>query len=125
MQHATVAVAVDICQPFRSVLQFGKLYSGGLGIAHERTKRSRFNHLVFLGLNFINLLKRTWATGAMPLSHCISTKSVAVGSPTCAEQSPWSKIEDSHGGTRVAGVGIEGRVHLHKEIVSKIFLAQP
>lgn len=34
---------------------------------HERTKRSRFSHLGFLGLNFMNLLKRTWETGAIPL----------------------------------------------------------
>lgn len=34
---------------------------------YERTKRSLFNHLGFLGLNFMNLLNRTWATGAMPL----------------------------------------------------------
>ena len=38
-------------------------------MAYERTNRSRFSHLGFLGLNFMNLLQRTWATGAMPLSR--------------------------------------------------------
>jgi hypothetical protein len=37
---------------------------------HERTKRSRLSHLGFLGLNLMILLKRTWATGAMPLGSC-------------------------------------------------------
>lgn len=36
---------------------------------YERTKRSRFNHLGFLGLNFMNLLNKTWAIGAMPLRN--------------------------------------------------------
>lgn len=44
---------------------------GKLGLTYERTKRSRFNHLGFLGLNFMNLLNKTWATGAIPLfSYC-------------------------------------------------------
>jgi hypothetical protein len=42
--------------------------------SHERTKRSLLIHLGFLGLNFINLLKRTWETGAMP-----------IGAPGCPE----------------------------------------
>lgn len=37
------------------------------GYAYERTKRSRLSHLGFLGLKVMNLLKRTWATGAMPI----------------------------------------------------------
>lgn len=34
---------------------------------YDRTKRSRLSHLGFCGLNLMNLLKSTWATGAMPL----------------------------------------------------------
>jgi hypothetical protein len=34
---------------------------------YERTNRSRFNHSGFLGLKVMNLLNRTWATGAMPI----------------------------------------------------------
>lgn len=61
---------------------------------YERTKRSRFSHLGFLGLNFMNLLKRTWATGAMPLragvSGCrrdpeSSGTATYMGAPGCPE----------------------------------------
>lgn len=38
-----------------------------LEATYERTKRSRFNHSGFLGLKVMNLLNRTWATGAMPI----------------------------------------------------------
>jgi hypothetical protein len=34
---------------------------------YERTKRSRLSQSGFLGLKVMNLLKRTWATGAMPM----------------------------------------------------------
>lgn len=33
----------------------------------ERTNRSLFIHLEFLGLEFMILEKRTWAMGAMPM----------------------------------------------------------
>ena len=69
LQHAAVAVAVwhpklKNCLP----LPITRSTGGRIGRqTYDRTKRSRFNHLGFLGLNFMNLLKRTWATGAMPL----------------------------------------------------------
>jgi hypothetical protein len=34
---------------------------------HERTNRSRLSHFGFLGLKVMNLLNRTWATGAIPM----------------------------------------------------------
>lgn len=34
---------------------------------YERTKRSRLTQSGFLGLKFMNLLNKTWATGAMPM----------------------------------------------------------
>ena len=34
---------------------------------YERTKRSRLAQSGFLGLKFMNLLNRTWATGAIPI----------------------------------------------------------
>lgn len=37
------------------------------GITYDRTKRSRFTQLGFLGLKDINLLKRTWEAGARPM----------------------------------------------------------
>jgi hypothetical protein len=37
------------------------------GNTYERTNRSRFSQSGFLGLNLMNLLNRTWATGAMPI----------------------------------------------------------
>ena len=33
----------------------------------DSTKRSRLSHFGLFGLNLINLLHKTWATGAMPL----------------------------------------------------------
>jgi hypothetical protein len=36
-------------------------------VMYERTNLSRLIQEVFLGLNFMNLLKRTWLTGAMPM----------------------------------------------------------
>lgn len=41
---------------------------------YERTKRSLFSQSGFFGLKFMNLLKRTWATGAIP-----------IGAPGCPE----------------------------------------
>lgn len=41
---------------------------------YERTKRSLFSQSGFFGLKFMNLLKRTWATGAIPM-----------GAPGCPE----------------------------------------
>lgn len=38
-----------------------------VGSTYESTNLSRFTHLGFLGLNFMNLLKRTCETGAMPM----------------------------------------------------------
>jgi hypothetical protein len=37
------------------------------GKTYERTKRSRLSQSGFLGLKVMNLLNRTWATGAMPI----------------------------------------------------------
>lgn len=34
---------------------------------YDRTKRSRLTQSGFFGLNVMNLLKRTWATGAIPI----------------------------------------------------------
>ena len=34
---------------------------------YERTKRSRLTQSGFLGLKLMNLLNKTWATGAMPI----------------------------------------------------------
>lgn len=54
------------------------------------------------------LLKRTCATGAIPLDEVISTaisEGVEVG-------------EGLHGRTRVAGVGLEGGIDLQESIVS-------
>lgn len=39
---------------------------------YERTNLSLLSHLGFLGLNLMNLLKRTWAMGAMPLGKVSS-----------------------------------------------------
>lgn len=65
LQHASVSVAV---KGVRSVARhYVRTFGERMKQTYERTKRSRFNHLGFLGLNFMNLLKRTWATGAMPL----------------------------------------------------------
>jgi hypothetical protein len=44
------------------------------GYTDERTNRSRFSQAAFLGLNVMHLLKRTWATGAIP-----------IGAPGCPE----------------------------------------
>lgn len=41
---------------------------------YERTKRSRLIKSGFFGLNVMNLLNRTWDTGAMPM-----------GAPGCPE----------------------------------------
>lgn len=43
------------------------LSAEGLGWTYERTKRSRLMKLGFFGLKVMNLLKRTWATGAKPM----------------------------------------------------------
>lgn len=69
LEHAAVTVAKH--QSVRHLW-----YGGGLpgcqgqgvpGYTYERTKRSLFSQSGFLGLNFMNWLKRTWAMGAMPL----------------------------------------------------------
>lgn len=60
LQHASVTVTE------RKILGVIGIWVCFIG-THERTNRSRFNHLGFLGLNFMYLLKRTWATGAMPM----------------------------------------------------------
>ena len=64
LQHAAMAVALELGERESTVGLAGQGQAKG---TYERTKRSRFNHLGFLGLNVMNLLKRTWATGAMPL----------------------------------------------------------
>lgn len=53
LEHAAVAVTVELEVSGTSFLK------DNLGATHERTNRSRFNHLGFFGLNFMNLLKRT------------------------------------------------------------------
>lgn len=58
----------------------------------DRTKRSRLAHFESLGLKLRNLLKRTWATGAMPCDVSCCPRG-AVGAA-------------HHGGTGVAGVGL-------------------
>lgn len=75
---------------------------------HERTKRSRFSHLGFLGLNFMNLLKRTWETGAIPLfenrQHLSSYRLWFFGVV--------GDGENSHGRTGVSRVAVEGGISL-------------
>jgi hypothetical protein len=58
LEHAAVTVA-DMISIIYSFWQPGEPY--------ERTKRSRLAQSGFLGLKFMNLLKRTWETGAMPI----------------------------------------------------------
>ena len=66
LQHAAVAVPrVNLRQ--HRITQSKE--DRRCGSTHERTKRSRFSQLGFLGLNLINRLNRTWATGAMPLDY--------------------------------------------------------
>lgn len=60
LEHAAMAIAGPRDQQWQ-------LRECNPGTTHDRTKRSRFSHLGFLGLNLMNLLKRTWAMGAMPL----------------------------------------------------------
>jgi hypothetical protein len=60
------------------------------GETYERTKRSRLSQSGFLGLKVMNLLKRTWATGAMPIG--------APGWPelAAAVASTWRKMSVSN-----------------------------
>lgn len=62
LKHAAVTVATE-----GSAVSDGMTWEVELLGTHERTKRSRFNQSGFLGLNFMYLLKRTWAIGAIPL----------------------------------------------------------
>jgi hypothetical protein len=71
LKHAAVAVAGDEnCQFFFSLNELVASAAGSK--TYERTKRSRFNQSGFLGLKVMNLLNRTWATGAMPLDKRVS-----------------------------------------------------
>lgn len=80
---------------------------------YERTKRSRLSHWGFLGLNFRKRLKRTWATGAMPLSG-VSDFWSGIGG-----QASYCRRGALHWGTRVARVGVGGRIGLEsKQFVS-------
>lgn len=43
-------------------------------MTYERTNLSRLTQLEFFGLKFMILLKRTWATGAIPLNTSSATR---------------------------------------------------
>jgi len=63
--------------PLLSLVSFPRTWPSFVCEPYERTKRSRFSHLVFLGLNLINRLKRTWATGAIPLDLSAASRQLA------------------------------------------------
>ncbi len=89
LQHASVSVArKDGC-----VSRVGG-HADERPQTHERTKRSLFSHLGFFGLNFMNLLKRTWATGAMPLVW------LSAFCPSQACRDNGERQLNSHGGRR-------------------------
>ena len=79
LEHAAVAVAAGAGQPSCCVKRGARLDWPPLRIGkgrekkerakstYERTKRSRLTQLGFLGLKVMNLLKTTWAKGAMPM----------------------------------------------------------
>jgi hypothetical protein len=71
------------------------------------------SHEGFLGLNRMKRLKRTWATGAMPLSGVSDFRSGIGG------QASYCCRGSLHWGTRVARVGVGGRIGL----VSKQFVS--
>lgn len=57
LEHASVAVARGLLRSEARHLDNRAKARGGEGErAHERTKRSRFSHFGFFGLNFMNLL---------------------------------------------------------------------
>lgn len=62
LQHAAVAVPIRSSSVWTISSETGSRQG-----TYERTKRSRLTQSGFLGLKFMNLLNRTWATGAMPI----------------------------------------------------------
>lgn len=61
LKHATVTVPDLVSYSSFSATETQKRTT------YERTKRSRLAQSGFLGLKLMNLLKRTWETGAMPI----------------------------------------------------------
>lgn len=76
------------------------------GVTYERMNLSRLCHLGFLGLNLMNRLKRTCATGAMPLQTIV----------LASRLSSFTLLRRHlHRGTGVTGVGIGSGIGLQKK----------
>jgi hypothetical protein len=67
LEHATMPVAEASFVSPSSTSPMNESARVVVGDTYERTKRSRLSQSGFLGLKRMNLLKRTWAMGAMPL----------------------------------------------------------
>lgn len=86
----------------------------GGGNTYERTNRSRFSHLGFLGLNLMNRSQRTWATGAMPLQIVVVSNQLSTAGVAEAARHR-KRGQNSHGGTGMARVALEGGIDLEFE----------